>query len=90
MRIALGATGPSVRRLVLLDNLGPVCAGLVFGGFASWWTTWLFTSLIYGVGPYDVRLWAAATTFVLVTAMLAAWLPALRASRVDPLTVLRA
>jgi ABC-type antimicrobial peptide transport system permease subunit len=90
VRMALGATTSAVRRMVLAESLAPVLVGLSIGGTAAWWTTGLLASLIYGVGPHNPQLWAMAAAFVLGTAMVAAWLPALRASRVDPLVVLRA
>jgi hypothetical protein len=90
VRMALGATASVVRRLVLIESLLPVLAGLALGGAAAWWTTGLMASLIYGVGPYNPGLWATAAAFVLATAAVAAWLPAVRASRVDPQTVLHA
>jgi putative ABC transport system permease protein len=90
VRMALGATASAVRRMVLAENLLPVLIGLVIGGTAAWWTTELLASLIYGVGPHNPRLWALAVMFVISTALFAAWLPAVRASRVDPQVVLRA
>lgn len=89
VRIALGASAPGVRRLILFESLLPVFAGVVFGSVVASWTTGLLGSLVYGVGPYDLRLWAAAAACVVGTAALAAWAPALRASRIDPQTVLR-
>ena len=90
VRMALGASGRAVRRMVLLDNILPVLAGVSLGGGTAWWTMGLLAGLVYGAALYDLRVWAAAASFVLVTAALAAWLPALRASRVDPQSVLRA
>jgi predicted permease len=89
VRMALGATGPTVRGMVLAENLAPVVAGLLLGGAAAWWMTDLIAGLIYGVGPHDPRLWATAAAFVMAIALLATWLPAVRASRVDPNVVLR-
>jgi putative ABC transport system permease protein len=90
VRMALGATAVRVRRMVITENLAPVAAGVIIGGVAARWTTTLLASLIYGVGAHDARLWALAASFVLTMALVAAWLPARRASRVDPQVVLRA
>jgi len=90
VRMALGATAARVRRMVIGENLAPVVAGVLIGGTGAWWTTAFLASLIYGVGAHDPRLWALAASFVLATALGAAWLPARRASRVDPQVVLRA
>ena len=87
--MALGATASSVRRMILVENLGPVLIGLSVGGLCAWWTTTLLASLIYGVEPHDLRLWALAGFFVSATALVAAWLPAVKASRIDPQVVLR-
>ena len=90
VRMALGATAPGVRRMVVAENLLPVVAGLLLGVAASWWTAGLLASLIYGVGSHNPVLWALAALLVLTTATFAAWLSAWPASRVDPQTVLRA
>jgi predicted permease len=89
VRMALGATASSVRRMILVENLGPVLIGLSVGGLCAWWTTTLLASVIYGVEPHDLRLWALAGFFVSATALVAAWLPAVKASRIDPQVVLR-
>jgi putative ABC transport system permease protein len=89
VRMALGATAARVHRMVIAENLAPVAAGLLVGILGAWWTTKLLASLIYGAGAHDPRLWALAASFVLATALVAAWLPARRASRVDPQVVLK-
>jgi len=90
VRMALGATASRVRRMVIGENLAPAMAGVLIGGVAAWWTTAFLATLIYGVGAHDPRLWALAASFVLATALGAAWLPAHRASRVEPQVVLKA
>ncbi len=90
VRMALGATAARVSRMIVRENLIPVVAGLAAGVLGAQWTTASLASLIYGVSPHDSRLLALSASFVLRTALVAAWLPARRAGRVDPQTVLRA
>ena len=90
VRMALGATSSTVRRMILVENLGPVIVGIIIGCGGSWWTTGLLDRLVYGVGSHDVMSWSLAALFVIGTALIAAWLPASSASRVDPQVVLRA
>ena len=92
IRIALGAGRPEVLRLVLRQGLGLTLAGLAAGlvlAVAVGATGWLAT-LLYGVEPMDFVTFAAVPLVLLVVAVAASLLPALRATRVDPLTVLRA
>ena len=89
VRIALGASAGRILRMVIAQNITPVVAGLLIGATASWWTTALLGSLIYGVAPRDPRLWTLSALFVLATALAATWLPAWKASRTDPQMVLK-
>jgi len=89
VRFALGATPGSVLRLVLTEQLGAVLAGITAGAFLALWAVPLVGSYLYGIGTYDVRPWIAAIAIVLATAALGAFVPALRASRVDPVRALR-
>lgn len=92
IRIALGAGRPEVLRLVLRQGLGLTLAGLAAGlglALAVGATGWLST-LLYGVEPTDLVTFAAVPLVLLAVAVAASLIPALRATRVDPLTVLRA
>lgn len=92
IRIALGAGRPEVLRLVLRQGLGLTLAGLAAGlalAAAVGATGWLST-LLYGVEAMDLVTFAAVPFVLLAVAVAASLLPALRATRVDPLTVLRA
>jgi putative ABC transport system permease protein len=87
--MALGAEPPAVVRLVLARVGLLVGAGVVAGTVASLWLSRFVTPLLYGLQPRDpVTLLVAALTLAAVGA-LAAWLPARRASQIDPARVLR-
>jgi predicted permease len=90
VRMALGASAPSVRRMVIGENLAPVLTGLTVGAAAAWWLTRLIAAFLYGISAHDPRVWALSVFVIVVTAMAAAWVPARRASRIDPLVVLKA
>jgi putative ABC transport system permease protein len=89
IRLALGAAPRAVVRLVLARVGLLVGAGVVVGTAASLWLSRFVAPLLYGLHPRDpVTLIAAALTLAAVGA-LAAWLPARRASRIDPAQLLR-
>ncbi len=88
IRLALGATGGEVVRTTLVRALRPVIAGLGVGGLAALGLTQLLGSFLFRVVPTDPLVFG--TVFVLLAACstLAAWLPARRATRVDPMIAL--
>jgi hypothetical protein len=88
IRAALGARPAQLVRLVVATQLRPVLIGLAIGLVASWWTSKLVRA--YRYDSHDVRVWVAAAAIILCAAMVAAWIPARRASRVDPTIALRA
>jgi predicted permease len=90
IRIALGAQRSDVLRLVLRQGMTLVAAGVIFGIAASLGLTRLMATLLYGVSatdPITFFLLSAALVFV---AFIACWLPARRASAVDPIVALHA
>ena len=89
IRMALGAQGGSVLWLVLREALWLVVIGLVVGVLASLALTKTAESLLYELKPNDPLTIVMATLLLMVVAMLAGYLPARRASRVDPMVALR-
>lgn len=90
IRVALGATTGEVLRLVLLNALKPVAAGLVIGMIAAVGLTRALDRLVYGISTTDVTTFVTLPVLLGVVAIIATLLPALRATRVDPMTALRA
>lgn len=92
IRMALGADRGRVQRLVLAQGLGLTLAGLAAGlaGAAALVATGWLEDLLYNVAPTDVLTFAAVPLLLAAVALLASLLPARRATRVDPLVVLRA
>jgi ABC-type antimicrobial peptide transport system permease subunit len=90
IRMSLGAARADVLRLVLGEGLRVAVLGATVGLFAAYWVVRLFASFLFGVAPLDALSYAAATGLLLAVAALASYLPAARASRVDPMVALRA
>jgi predicted permease len=89
IRMALGAAPGGVVRLVLGRVAGLVGAGVVLGGAASLWAAGLVSTLLFGVEARDPATFALAAAVLALVGTLAGWLPARRASRIDPARVLR-
>jgi ABC-type antimicrobial peptide transport system permease subunit len=89
VRMALGATGGSVAGFILRDGMKPVLAGMLVGLPAAAASCHLLKSLLFGVAPLDPLTFAGAALTLLGVAALACYLPALRATRIDPALTLR-
>src|SRR5437016_10701936 len=89
VRIALGAQPGRVIAMVLRETIGLVIAGLALGAGLAYTASTLINSRLYGVASQDPLTMALATGLLLLVALSAAYLPARRASRVDPMTALR-
>ncbi len=90
IRMALGAQTGDVRRLFLRHGLLLTGAGIVLGTAAALGLTRVMSTLLYGVSPMDPVTYAAVAASLATVALLATYLPARRASRVDPVIALRA
>jgi putative ABC transport system permease protein len=89
VRLALGASRGVVARFVAAAAFLPVALGLVAGLGIAWWIVRYVQSLLFDLRMDDVRLYLAGALVLLALAALAAWIPARRASRIDPLIVMR-
>jgi predicted permease len=89
VRMALGAERPRVVRMVLRESLVPVLAGLVGGLVVAVAGSRVLSAMLFGVEPNDPRTLLGSALLLLTTALLAAWLPSRRASRVEPMSALR-
>jgi len=89
IRFALGATAGDVLRLVLRQAVLLAGTGVAFGTLGAVGLSRVLAGLVYGAGTVDPLVLAAVAILLLAVALLASWLPARRASRVDPMTVLR-
>lgn len=90
IRMALGATAMSVVRQMVARGIALVVAGSVLGIAGVWYFGRASQALLFGVDAMDLRSLMMAIALLGVTGILAAWLPARRAARVDPLVALRA
>jgi ABC-type antimicrobial peptide transport system permease subunit len=89
IRMAMGANANRVVQLVLRETLGWVALGLMLGLGAALMTTRWVESLLFGLKPSDPLTIGLAALILLAVAAIAGYLPARRASRVDPLVALR-
>ena len=89
VRVALGAASRDVLWMILAQGLRTIALGTVVGLAASLALTRTVESLLFGVKPTDVVTYAAVITLLVAVAMLACYIPARRATRVDPLVALR-
>ncbi|HYH95617.1 ABC transporter permease [Hyalangium sp.] len=89
VRMALGATRGAVVWLVVRQGMSAAGVGAVLGLWGASELTWLLDQLLYGVSPVDPGVFLAAPAVLMGVALVATWLPAFRASRVDPMVALR-
>jgi len=89
VRMALGATRGSVLSMVLGNGISLVTVGLVTGLAATMVITRFMSSLLIGISPWDVKTFAAIAMVLLGAAVVASWIPAMRATRVEPSAALR-
>ena len=75
--------------LIMRQGLIPVAAGFILGSATALTLTRVLTSRLYGTSAHDPATYAGVAFLILVTAVLAVWLPVRRAARVEPMTALR-
>jgi putative ABC transport system permease protein len=89
VRMAMGAQRHEVVLMVVRDGMAMALAGMAAGLAGAWSLTHLMASLLYDVKANDPATFAAASVGLAVTALLACWIPALKAARVDAVVALR-
>lgn len=89
VRMAIGADRSRVLRQALGDGLKPVVIGLALGIVGAWWSADVLAGLLYDISAYDLPTFALVPMLMFVVALIACALPARRASRLDPVMVLR-
>jgi putative ABC transport system permease protein len=89
IRVALGARPRDITRLIVSQGMAITAIGVAVGLIASLVLVRFIAALLYGVEPNDPVAFIAATAIVAAVAFIACWLPARRAGRVDPLSVVR-
>jgi predicted permease len=89
IRMALGASRNSIVSLVLREVVPMLLAGTVAGGAAAFALAGLARKLLFGVSPTQASVFAVAAAVLCAAALAAGWLPARRASRIDPMLALR-
>jgi ABC-type antimicrobial peptide transport system permease subunit len=89
VRMALGAQARDLARLVIVGGLRFAAAGVAIGALLALWAGRFVADLLFEVSPRDPAVFVAVTLTLGGVAVLASWIPALRASRVEPNVVLR-
>ena len=89
IRLALGADARDVRKMILFQGMQLAVAGVLIGVLSALGLTRFITTILFGVQARDPAIFVGIPLALAVVALIAVWLPALRASRVDPLTALR-
>jgi putative ABC transport system permease protein len=89
IRIAIGARPRDINRLILGQGMATTAVGILVGLAAGLVLVRFLSGILYGVQPYDPGAFIAAAIIVSLVAALACWLPARRAGRVDPLSIVR-
>ena len=84
LRMALGASGADVMRMMTMQGMRPVIIGVLLGALSSLWTTRLLQSSLYGVSVNDPATLAAVVGMLVLVALFATLVPARRATRIDP------
>jgi ABC-type antimicrobial peptide transport system permease subunit len=89
IRLALGAETSQVRRMVLWQGLRLIVIGVIVGVAAALGLAQLLSAFLFGVVPWDPAVFVAVPALLTAVALAAVWLPAFRASRVNPCEALR-
>jgi len=89
IRMALGADPSAIRKLVVWQGVRLSLVGVAVGIAAAFGLTRLIATILFGVKPWDPAVFISAPLILSAVALLAVWLPATRASKLDPMAALR-
>jgi predicted permease len=89
LRMALGANAGSILRMTIGQGMRPALIGIGLGALGAWWMTRYLATLLFDVKPLDFVTYTAVAALLLITALLACYLPGRRAMRTDPVVALR-
>jgi putative ABC transport system permease protein len=89
IRMALGAQTGALRNLVVVQGMRLALVGVVLGSATAFALTRLMSTLLFGVKPWDPLVFVAVPVILTSIALFAVWLPARRATRIDPMVALR-
>jgi ABC-type antimicrobial peptide transport system permease subunit len=89
IRLALGAQAAQVKNMVVLQGMGLTAIGLAIGLAGALALTRVIATFLFGVGAWDPLVFTVVPAVLTLVAFAAIWLPARRASRVDPIVALR-
>jgi putative ABC transport system permease protein len=89
IRLALGARRQTILRMILGEGAWMAAAGLVVGGVLAIPLSSMLNGLLFGVQPVDLPTIGVSALLLVVVALVAAWIPAKRATDVDPMIALR-
>ena len=89
IRLALGAERGQVRNMVIAQGMSLALAGVAIGMLSALALSKLLETLLYGVTPRDPLVFVVVPAVLIIVALVAVWLPALRATRIDPIDALR-
>ena len=90
IRMSLGADAGRVQRMILREGGALVTTGLLIGLVGAFLATRIIQTLLYGVKPHDLGTFTLVTLMMAAVGILACWIPALRAARIDPAIAMRA
>ncbi len=89
IRMSLGADGGRVQRMILSEGGVLLASGLVLGVVGAFFAARVIQGLLFGVAPHDPTTFIGVTVLMLAIGIVACWIPALRASRIDPAIAMR-
>ena len=89
VRMALGAQASNIRNMVIRQGMLLAGIGLVIGIGGAFWLTRFLTGFLFGVKTWDPMAFILTPIFLCAVALVAVWVPARKATRVDPISALR-